>query len=80
MKRLIKVLAATALIVVLMAATAAPAFAVGYATGKCDENKKNDCRVWTGTRDKNPDNQVDQERAIWGWGSNNDNFKHPTVY
>ena len=80
MKRLFKVLAATALIVVLMAATAAPAFAVGYATGKCDENKRNDCRIWAGTGDKNTDNKPQQEWAIWGWGSNNENFKHPTVY
>jgi Ni/Co efflux regulator RcnB len=80
LKRIVTVLTATALMVVLMAATAAPAFAVGYAIGQCDERERDCDRVWAGTRDKNQDNQVQQEWKIWGWGSNNENFKHPTVY
>ena len=88
MKRIVKVLAATALMVVLMAATAAPSFAsFGYAFGQCDETAKGqqkECKeAYTGTDDPNADQGPQQEDEIWGWGPNKDqnpNFKHDTVY
>lgn len=68
MKRIVKVLAATALMMVLMVTMVSPAFAVGY---HCGQNKK-DCPEYTPSK----------SGEIWGWGANekNENFKWKPVY
>jgi hypothetical protein len=90
LKRIVTVLTATALMVVLMAATAAPAFADGYAFGQCDGNaptgQQKECKeAYTGTDDPNADAGPQQKDELWGWGPPNkilkqDKFKHDTVY
>ena len=73
MKHIVTVLTATALMVALMAATAAPAFAVGYHHGTCEKH----CEVYAAGK-SNP--KVEKENELWGWGSNNEQFPHETKY
>ena len=74
MKRIVTVLTATALMVVLMAATAAPAFADrGYHQGTCERH----CEIYSAGKSND---QVEKENKLWGWGSNQPQFPYETEY